>query len=181
MFERFYEGEYRKFHTIGTGIGLSLTKDLVTLHHGTINVTSDTETGNTFTVSLPITLETYSDEEIDNEVPQNTETNKNTTQESVEHCPIDISCLPNIANSNSNRSSILIVEDNDELRGVMHRLLGKYYQVSEAPDGPTALKILEMENTDLVVSDVMMPGMNRKELCRHIKNEFNTSHLPVIL
>lgn len=76
LFERFYEGEYRKFHTIGTGIGLSLTKDLVTLHHGTINVTSDTETGNTFTVSLPITLETYSDEEIDNEVPQNTETNK---------------------------------------------------------------------------------------------------------
>lgn len=181
LFERFYEGEYRKFHTIGTGIGLSLTKDLVTLHHGTINVTSDTETGNTFTVSLPITLETYSDEEIDNEVPQNTETNKNTTQESVEHCPIDISCLPNIANSNSNRSSILIVEDNDELRGVMHRLLGKYYQVSEAPDGPTALKILEMENTDLVVSDVMMPGMNGMELCRHIKNEFNTSHIPVIL
>lgn len=181
LFERFYEGEYRKFHTIGTGIGLSLTKDLVTLHHGTINVTSDTETGNTFTVSLPITLETYSNEEIDNEVPQNTETNKNTTQESVEHCPIDIACLPNIANSNSNRSSILIVEDNDELRGVMHRLLGKNYQVSEAPDGPTALKILEMENTDLVVSDVMMPGMNGMELCRHIKNEFNTSHIPVIL
>lgn len=63
----------------------------------------------------------------------------------------------------------------------MHRLLGKYYQVSEAPDGPTALKILEMENTDLVVSDVMMPGMNGMELCRHIKNEFNTSHIPVIL
>lgn len=54
MFERFYEGEYRKFHTIGTGIGLSLTKDLVLLHHGTIQVFSDKEEGNTFVVEIPI-------------------------------------------------------------------------------------------------------------------------------
>ena len=65
MFERFYEGEYRKFHTIGTGIGLSLTKDLVLLHHGTIQVFSDKEEGNTFVVEIPIGREAFAEDEVD--------------------------------------------------------------------------------------------------------------------
>lgn len=180
LFERFYEGEYRKFHTIGTGIGLSLTKDLVTLHHGTINVTSNEEKGNTFTVSLPIVRQAYSNEEIDEE-RQKTENFENTITEFTEERPIRISHLPNIDNNISNRSSVLIVEDNDELRETMHRLLGQYYQVSEAPDGSTALKILEVEHIDLVVSDVMMPNIDGMELCRQIKKQFTTAHIPVIL
>lgn len=65
IFERFYEGEYRKFHTIGTGIGLSLTKDLVLLHHGTIQVFSDKEEGNTFVVEIPIGREAFAEDEVD--------------------------------------------------------------------------------------------------------------------
>ena len=180
LFERFYEGEYRKFHTIGTGIGLSLTKDLVTLHHGTINVASDEEAGNTFTVSLPVGREAYTEAEMDTE-PETDRNIKEAVAESAEALPTTPNQLPTVNNSDGQRPSILIVEDNEELRGTMHRLLDNYYQVSEAPDGNTALKILEVEQTDLVVSDVMMPGMDGMELCRRIKARFETAHIPVIL
>lgn len=180
LFERFYEGEYRKFHTIGTGIGLSLTKDLVTLHHGTISVNSDAETGNTFTVSLPVGRGAYTDEETDPEaaVPNDA---ADAPAESGEFLPPEPGCLPAVESGDRQRPAILIVEDNEELREAMHRLLGSYYQVSAAPDGTTALKILEMEPTDLVVSDVMMPGMDGMELCRRIKTRFGSAHIPVIL
>ena len=180
LFERFYEGEYRKFHTIGTGIGLSLTKDLVTLHHGNITVTSNEKTGNTFTVTLPITRQAYKEEEIDQ-----AQTEANNFEEVIpaadDYQPIVQASMPTIDNSNSNKASLLIVEDNDELRETIHRLLNSYYHVSEAGDGNTALKILEMGNIDIVVSDVMMPGIDGLELCRHIKQQFETAHIPVIL
>lgn len=180
LFERFYEGEYRKFHTIGTGIGLSLTKDLVTLHHGNITVTSNEETGNTFTVTLPITRQAYKEEEIDQ-----AQTEANNFEEVIpaadDYQPIVQASMPTIDNSNSNKASLLIVEDNDELRETIHRLLNSYYHVSEAGDGNTALKILEMGNIDIVVSDVMMPGIDGLELCRRIKQQFETAHIPVIL
>ena len=180
LFERFYEGEYRKFHTIGTGIGLSLTKDLITLHHGTIEVTSNEETGNTFTVTLPITREAYTEAEIDQ--TQNGPNNfEETTLDNDDYQSVSPACLPTADANNSKQTSILIVEDNEELRETMHRLLNKYYHVSEASDGTTALKILEMEQIDVVVSDVMMPGMDGMELCRHIKQQFGTAHIPVIL
>lgn len=180
LFERFYEGEYRKFHTIGTGIGLSLTKDLVTLHHGNITVTSNEETGNTFTVTLPITRQAYKEEEIDQ-----AQTEANNFEEVIpaadDYQPIVQASMPTIDNSNSNKASLLIVEDNDELRETIHRLLNSYYHVSEAGDGNTALKILEIGNIDIVVSDVMMPGIDGLELCRRIKQQFETAHIPVIL
>lgn len=65
LFERFYEGEYRRFHTNGTGIGLSLTKDLVMLHHGKIEVSSTAEQGNTFSITVPVDKEAFAEDEID--------------------------------------------------------------------------------------------------------------------
>ena len=179
LFERFYEGEYRKFHTIGTGIGLALTKDLVTLHHGNIHVVSDAETGNTFTVSFPIARDAYANEEIDEEPEMNHGAEE--LEPSGEEYTVDSSCLPVVNNGDDRRTSILIVEDNEELRETMHRLLDNYYQVSEAPNGAIALKILEIEHIDLVVSDIMMPVMDGVELCRRIKAQFETAHIPVIL
>lgn len=178
LFERFYEGEYRKFHTIGTGIGLSLTKDLVTLHHGDIHVTSNPEFGNTFTVSLPIVREAYTQEEIE-EIHETISKTEDIPDEEIRYT--DYSNRPVVQNGDGERPSILIVEDNEELREAMRRLLERHYHVSEAGDGQTALKILEMEHTDLVVSDVMMPGMDGMELCRRIKSQFGTAHIPVIL
>lgn len=178
LFERFYEGEYRKFHTIGTGIGLSLTKDLVTLHHGDIRVRSDAETGNTFTVSLPIMRESYTQEEIE-EVHETFYGTDEITDK--EPCHTEQDNRPVAESGDGERPSILLVEDNEELRGAMRRLLERDYHVSEAGDGQTALKILEMDHTDLVVSDVMMPGIDGMELCRRIKSQFDTAHIPVIL
>lgn len=181
LFERFYEGEYRKFHTIGSGIGLSLTKDLVELHHGSIEVNCDEETGNTFTVTLPIGKSAYNEQETDEYQDETDHNEVVKIDENTEYVPDSTTYMPNVENTGNTRPTILIVEDNEELREVMHQLLEHYYQVSEAPDGPTALKILEMEQTDVVVTDVMMPGMDGMELCKRIKAQFETAHIPVIL
>ena len=181
LFERFYEGEYRKFHTIGTGIGLSLTKDLTLLHHGQIKVESDKENGNTFTVLIPINKEAYSKEEIDEENKSHETIESNIPQETTDHSSANaIQTFPT-HNANKEKPSLLLVEDNDDLRNVMRRILTDHFDLTEASCGKTALLQLEDKNIDIIVSDVMMPGMNGFELCKKIKEKFETKHIPVIL
>ena len=184
LFERFYEGDYRKFHTIGTGIGLSLTKDLTILHHGKINVYSNKETGNTFTVSIPINKEFYSKEEIEeddtnweiSETELSTNLISNTSVEQGLHEPSN-----NIVSEHKVKPALLFVEDNDDLRNVMKRILTDHFDLTVASSGENALLQLEDKKIDIIVSDVMMPGMNGFELCRKIKEKFETKHIPVIL
>lgn len=174
LFERFYEGEYRKFHTIGTGIGLSLTKDLVTLHHGTIHAISSREEGNTFIVEIPISRDAFTEEEIDESV-EYADYNVLPASE-VEELPVAerAECEPGTP-------SLLLVEDNEELLASMVRLLQGRYSVLQARNGMEALAVLEKEEVKLVVSDVMMPEMDGMELCRRVKEKFETCHIPVIL
>lgn len=181
LFERFYEGEYRKFHTIGTGIGLSLTKDLTLLHHGQIKVESDKENGNTFTVLIPINKEAYSKEEIDEENKSHETIESNIPQETTDYSSANaIQTFP-AHSANKEKPSLLLVEDNDDLRNVMRRILTDHFDLTEASCGETALLQLEDKNIDIIVSDVMMPGMNGFELCKKIKEKFETKHIPVIL
>lgn len=174
LFERFYEGEYRKFHTIGTGIGLSLTKDLVLMHHGTIQVFSNKKEGNTFVVEIPIERAAFAEEEID----ENTEN-------------VDCAILPadeaeetlvtGTIDGTAEASTLLLVEDNDDLLALMVRLLHGKYRILKAVNGVEALEILQKEEVDLIVSDVMMPEIDGMELCRRVKTRFETCHIPVIL
>lgn len=183
LFERFYEGEYRKFHTIGTGIGLSLTKDLTLLHHGQIKVESDKDKGNTFTVLIPINKDAYSKEEIEEENENYEKTGFNTPPE-LSNPPFMKFQQPLSANNTSSaktKPSLLLVEDNDDLRNVMRRILSDYFNISEASCGEAALLQLEDKDIDIIVSDIMMPGMNGFELCKKIKEGFETKHIPVIL
>lgn len=175
FFERFYEGEYRKFHTIGTGIGLSLVKDLIVLHHGTVKVVSDKEKGNSFIVEFPILSAAYPEEETDRNM-QHVDYAVLPVDESGDESP-DAEVVDNATDT----TTLLLVEDNDELLTLMVRLLQGRYHILKAANGVEALEILEKEEVDLIVSDVMMPQMDGIELCHAIKNKFETCHIPFIL
>lgn len=176
LFKRFYDGNYRKFHTIGTGIGLSLVKDLTDIHKGHIRVSSSEREGNCFRVVLPIGRDAYSGEEVDESVPG----------------PDSADLMPGSAELPSMRPdeavagdglmyTILIVDDNEELRVLVSNLLAAYFHIEMASGGEEALQLLAEKPVDLVVSDIMMPGMDGIELCAKIKGTFEYCHIPVIL
>ena len=171
LFKRFYEGDYRKFNTIGTGIGLSLTKDLVELHGGTIRVESELGMGSTFFVRLPIERSYFKEEEIDETIIPVSKT--------VSGIEPDIHELPKV--NEEKKYSILVLEDNEDLLQLMLTLLSREYNVFTAENGKEGIVIIENEEIDLVVSDIMMPEMDGIEFCRHIKSELDFSHIPVIL
>ena len=161
IFDHFYEGDFRETKKEGIGIGLALTKSLVELHKGSIDVHSILGVGTDFTVRIPINEKAYSDNE-----------RKTDTVWSVE----DMECR--FAETGKR---ILIVEDNKELRYLMSQYLAKYYVIEEASDGIEALKKLEDSYFDLIITDVMMPNMDGNELCRRIKGNAEYSEIPVLL
>ncbi len=173
-FKRFYEGDYRKFNTIGTGIGLSLTKDLVTLHGGTISVESEVDHGTEFIVRIPIERSYYDEEQIDDEV-----ISLRQTAIDYEDTPEDV--IAEVQELATKANSILLVEDNEELLNLMTKLLGREYNVFTAENGKEGIIVLENEDVDLIVSDIMMPEMDGIEFCKYVKGHLEISHIPVIL
>ena len=174
LFKRFYEGDYRKFNTIGTGIGLSLTKDLVELHGGTISVESEVDHGTEFMVRIPIERSYYDEEQIDDEaisLMQNS-VNYEDTQEDADVETQEVTIKAN---------TILLVEDNGELLHLMTKLLSREYNVFTAQNGKEGIAVLEKEDVDLIVSDVMMPEMDGIEFCKYVKGHLEMSHIPMIL
>ena len=182
LFERFYDGEYRRFRASGTGIGLALTRDLVYLHGGDISCDSIEGKGTTFTVTLPISKDSFSPAQIDEknkvriDIPQSTIldfkdfSTKDTTEAESESEEID-----------DDAYKILVVEDNAELLMLMKQLLSIEYHVYTACNGKDALEKLKHCDVDLIISDVMMPEMNGNELTEQIKLNPDLSHLPIIL
>ena len=174
LFKRFYQGDYRKFNTIGTGIGLSLTKDLVTLHGGTISVESEVDHGTEFIVRIPIERSYYDEEQIDDEV-----ISLRQTAIDYEDTPEDV--IAEVQELATKANSILLVEDNEELLNLMTKLLGREYNVFTAENGKEGIIVLENEDVDLIVSDIMMPEMDGIEFCKYVKGHLEISHIPVIL
>ncbi len=181
LFRRFYDGDYRKNQTFGTGIGLSLTRDLVYLHNGNISFKSEEGEGTTFMVTLPIQKEAFAASQID-------EMNK-----------IDIS-IPRSAildigqykmktdeelmaerEAEEDAYKVLLVEDNVELLLLMQQLLSTRYRIYTATNGREALEAIHSTSLDLIISDVMMPEMDGYTLTRTVKADPDYSHLPIIL
>lgn len=171
LFKRFYEGDYRRFNTTGTGIGLSLVKDLVTLHEGTIRVESEEGQGATFIVTLPISRSAYKEEQVDELI---------TPAADEQVLPAESGDTGSTSKEKSGYS-LLLVEDNEELLALMVKLLGREYPVYTAHNGKEAIQAIESNDIDLIVSDVMMPEMNGVELCRYVKGNFDICHIPIIL
>lgn len=172
LFSRFYEGDYRKFGAIGTGIGLSLTKELVELHGGKIEIESEEDKGAEFKVTLPIDRSYFSEEQIDEEATLPVQTTVSFQEGETEETAV---------RKKTKTHSLLVVEDKEELLQLMVRLLQREYNVHTAENGQEAIAVIENEDIDLVVSDVMMPVMDGIEFCKYVKNKLELSHIPVIL
>lgn len=166
LFERFYQagGEHQSF---GTGIGLALVKRLADLHQGTLGVSSEVGKGSTFTFSL----------RADNTYPGLEHAD---TAAAAADSPTP-SPTPAQNESETRRPLLLVVEDNAEIADYIHESLSPQFDVATAPDGKEGLDKALRLTPDVVVSDVMMPVMDGMELCRHLKNDIRTSHIPVIL
>ena len=182
LFHRFYDGEYRRQQTFGTGLGLALTRELVFLNGGTIDCQSEEGKGTTFTVTLPITKEAFASSQIDetHKVDINQAhsaildiATRMHQQELIEEEPED--------NADSDAYHLLVVEDNVELLMLMMQLLSSKYHVKTATNGKEALNIIHKEELDIIISDVMMPVMDGLELTQQLKNDPNYQHLPIIL
>jgi len=183
LFQRFYDGDYRLMQVHGTGLGLALTRELTYLHGGTIDCVSKEGTGTTFTVTLPITKDAFSESQIDDKHPIDLTTPHTNI--------IDLSALelmeqPSAAETTEHAPAtplynILLVEDNEELLMLMKTLLSYHYNVFTAANGIEALEVINKEDLHIIISDVIMPEMDGNELTRRIKSTPELSHLPVIL
>ncbi len=166
VFDRFYRIEDHTRANEGTGIGLALTKELVTLMKGQITVKGDKGKGAIFQVTLPVKIIEVPSKEFNSNAarPPAVETQKHEAAQPLSEGP-----------------KVLIVEDNEDLRQYIKNILEDGYHLMEASDGELGLQIAREEIPDLIISDLMMPKMEGNELCRQIKTDERTSHIPFIM
>ena len=167
LFDRFYTED----RSMGTGIGLHLVKEYIHMHGGEIRVESEPGQRTTFTVCLRKGKAHFEDSDL-METP--------VSHQAYEASRLDDSETKEML-SKTYPYTILITEDDDEVRGFLERELSLHFKIRTAANGKDALRVLEEEEISLVVSDVMMPEMNGFELCRTIKSQLPFSHIPVIL
>ena len=197
LFELFFDGEYRRFNTMGTGIGLSLTRDLVYLNNGNLTYESEVGKGTTFTIVLPINKESFDASQIDekNKVDINKPVsfvldvdtddpifNKDfTLNDKKGNSTVEPDKEKVTDSADDDAYRILVVEDNVELLLMMRHLLSRKYKVVTARNGKEAVDEIQKTELDLIISDVMMPMMDGYELVKYVKNSSDYCHLPIIL
>jgi DNA-binding response OmpR family regulator len=206
IFNRFYQADttYKK-DSEGTGIGLALTKELVELHHGTINVESrrglarqahneiEAETKTVFTVNIPTSKDHFKPEEIVEEM-ETADRRQETEQKILPESTSEVDAKYQIPDTkeqseSSDRSPtsglrlplVLIVEDNPDVTTYIRSFLDQDYRIITASNGKEGWQKALAKYPDLIISDVMMPEMDGFELCKKIKTDQRTSHIPVIL
>jgi CheY-like chemotaxis protein len=156
IFDRFYQGQ-EPGNTEGIGVGLSLVNEFTRLHHGDVTVTSKLNEGTRFTLTFPLG-------------------DASAATHAEESTP-----LPDVSLSEFERSTVLLVEDNDEMRFYLREILGTTVKTFEARNGREALKYLKDQTPDLIISDVMMPEMDGSELLKHLKGSEELKRIPVVV
>lgn len=160
IFERFYQSGSNPSGHMGSGIGLHIVKEFVALHKGSVAVSDNHPSGAIFTLKLPIVknIENTEDPTLDSD------------NENHEEFPVS-----------QGQPNLLLVEDNADFREFMKNQLSDEYRIFMASNGAEALEVLDKQEIRVIVSDVMMDGMDGLELCRKVKSNLATSHIPVIL
>lgn len=179
LFDRFYQA---RGAVGGTGIGLSLVKAYVDLHHGDIRVESNEGEGTRFFISLPAAQPGY-------DPAKDREARPVAERELVDdsYVPEDINAkeaadrITNAEDFDADRPLVLIIDDNNGMRAYLRSILKDRYNVSEAADGRQGLEKARREVPKLIVCDVMMPVMDGLEFTRQLKEDIATSHIPVVL
>ncbi len=173
LFERYYQAsKSTDVHFKGSGIGLSLVKEIIDLHNGKITIDSTYGKGAAFQVTLPIRKEQYPSAQIlklPEEISKKIYTDFTTSQPQIDFI------------KKENNKHILLVEDNPEILLFLKKIFQESYQISEATNGIEALNIIEIKHPDLIICDLMMPVMDGVTLCQKLKKELKTSYIPIIL
>lgn len=163
IFERFYQVSHKDGAYGGSGIGLHLVREFVTLHGGTVEVGDNVGQGSIFAVSLPIHNSSKGNGQ------QSADESKDIDNENIDEEP------------NKDETTIMIVDDNSDFRTLLRDTLSTEYKIIEARNGEEAFEEILKQMPDLVITDVMMPILDGNELCKRIKNDIRTSHIPVIM
>ncbi|MDB5104801.1 MAG: hypothetical protein JWP91_2490 [Fibrobacteres bacterium] len=184
VFARFHRVRAARGRTYeGSGIGLSLVQELVKLHGGTIRLESAMGKGSAFFIRIPKGSAHLPADRIAS--PQSREPRLGDATAYVEEAgrwSLDTGLGPvPMPLAAADRARILVVEDNADMRDYVHRLLEKHWDVDAAQDGPTALAKVQVDRPDLILSDVMMPGMDGFALLRELRKDPETRFTPVIL
>ncbi len=166
VFDRFYQSEDKDIREIGFGIGLSIVKDIIQLHQGEVGLISELGVGSTFSIKLPKGDFHFRDGE---SMP---------SPDVVDHKSDDLTESPE---SPDQSHTVLLVEDNEQIRNYLKRILENRYSILEAADGLDGFDVAVCELPDLIISDVLMPGRNGIELTKKLREDRRTSHIPIIL
>ncbi|MDP4275884.1 MAG: ATP-binding protein, partial [Bacteroidota bacterium] len=177
IFDRFYQAS-NSDSTLqkGSGIGLHLTQALVQLHHGTIHVESTPGKGTKFTIHLPRQKENYTKDEISEINDYKSNLPGLSTLE-----PVKIATSKTATPNKGHKYSVLIVEDDFDVMQYVHQELSDTYNIKEASDGVEGIKKAIEFQPDVIISDIMMPNMDGIEMCKKLKTDITTSHIPIIL
>ncbi|MDR6968310.1 signal transduction histidine kinase/DNA-binding response OmpR family regulator/ligand-binding sensor domain-containing protein [Flavobacterium arsenatis] len=186
LFDRFFLSDTNQTsdtEMFRTGIGLAYIKKLVTVLRGEIQVSSIPNEQTTFTILIPCEKEAFTEKEIDMEkspvlISHHLKNILEEITEKADDIPDKISALDNIEN---NQKKILIVEDEKEIHLFLNDLLADKYKIITAYNGVEALESIENELPDIIISDVMMPLMDGVELCKRVKTDLRTCHIPFIM
>ncbi len=175
IFGRFYQTKKsRELNKSGFGLGLAISKEIVDLHKGELYVESEKGKGSTFILKLPKEREHFKDHQL---IKHLAETRKYLEKPDNKKSPI----LKEVDLSIINGETLMVVEDNPEVRSYVRELLRDHCFLIEASNGKEALELIENQSPDLIISDIMMPVMDGVSLTRFLKTNFQTSHIPVIL
>lgn len=182
VFERFYKVDANDTEAhIGSGIGLALVKSLVLLHKGSISIFSERNEGTEMLIRFPLDKSMYEASDFMENTPAEPAKARSYAVEQEQDFPPESEANKPEPFLLREKKRILLVEDNADLRGLIAEHLRTAFDISEAGNGEEALKVCDDREIDLIVSDIMMPVMNGITLCKRIKENVDSSHIPFIM